>query len=262
MPFPESPRVIYQNNPLVEVICQIRFPTILEISAEEPAVFQKKIRSRYPLYIRDQGGISVPKEFETLIASIPIPKPVELLTHKFLTEESKRFISLARNFLAISEQQYRRWEEFRQEIQQAQAALEEIYQPAFYSRVGLRYQDVIDKEKLDLKHETWSSLLNPAFLGVLGASEVQNHIQHVHAEALIKVSEVKGGFLHLQHGLGMHSRADHETYLIDADFFTEDKEETKHVSRILDIFNRLAGNFFRWAITPRLQEALNPVPVA
>ena len=32
-----EPRVQYEKNQLLEVICQFRFPTILRIEAEEPA---------------------------------------------------------------------------------------------------------------------------------------------------------------------------------------------------------------------------------
>jgi len=48
MPFPDAPRVIYQENPLVEVICQLRFPTILEISASEPALFREQYANSFP----------------------------------------------------------------------------------------------------------------------------------------------------------------------------------------------------------------------
>jgi uncharacterized protein (TIGR04255 family) len=261
MSFPESPRVLYQKNPLVEVICQLRFPTILEISAEEPAAFQKKVRSRYPLYNKEESRIAIPKELAGLLAAFPVPKPSDALTHKFLTEDSRRFISLTRDFLAISEQQYHRWEEFRQEIQHAQSALEDTYQPAFYSRIGLRYRDVIDKVKLGLREKAWDTLLNPAFLGVLGAPEVRDDVQQSRVQAVIRVSEVQGGFLHLRHGLGALTPDNPEAYVIDVDFFTEDREATQDVFAVLDTFNRLVGNLFRWAITPWLQQALEPRPI-
>ena len=233
---------------------------ILEISAEEPAAFQKKIRSRYPLYSKEEGGIIVPKELAGLLAALPFPKPMNLLTHKFLTEDSTRFISLTQEFVAISEQQYHRWEEFRQEIQDAQAALEEIYQPAFYSRIGLRYRDVINLSSLGLQDEPWDGLLKPAFLGILGAPEVQRHIPQIRTDSLIKLDEVPGGFLHLQHGLGMNVPATVDDYFIDVDFFTEDREATQNVSHILAIFNRLSGNFFRWASRQNFTKLLNQPP--
>jgi uncharacterized protein (TIGR04255 family) len=48
--FPEAPRVIFRKKPSEEVICQLRFPTILRISAEPPATFQERIRLHYPTF--------------------------------------------------------------------------------------------------------------------------------------------------------------------------------------------------------------------
>ena len=45
----EYQRVIYKKNPLVEVVCGISFPQLLEIGIEEPVEFQKAIRSKYPI---------------------------------------------------------------------------------------------------------------------------------------------------------------------------------------------------------------------
>src|SRR5689334_11739505 len=53
MPFPDSPRVIFRNNPRVQVIAQLRFPTILSIGSVDPARFQELIRDEYPLYRKD-----------------------------------------------------------------------------------------------------------------------------------------------------------------------------------------------------------------
>ena len=39
----QNKRVKYQEAPLVEVICQLRFPTILSINANEPVEFQEAI---------------------------------------------------------------------------------------------------------------------------------------------------------------------------------------------------------------------------
>src|SRR6266852_706318 len=47
-PFPEFTRVIYQRNPLVEVVCQLRFSPILRIDTDPPAEFQDRIRSAFP----------------------------------------------------------------------------------------------------------------------------------------------------------------------------------------------------------------------
>ena len=38
--FSQEERCIYTNNQLMEVICQLRFPTILAVGAREPVDFQ------------------------------------------------------------------------------------------------------------------------------------------------------------------------------------------------------------------------------
>ena len=43
-------RCKYQNSQLMDVVCQLRFPTILSITASEPAQFQEAIRMEYPRY--------------------------------------------------------------------------------------------------------------------------------------------------------------------------------------------------------------------
>ena len=44
MLFSDRPRTHYEKAPLHEVICQLRFPTILSINSKEPADFQELIR--------------------------------------------------------------------------------------------------------------------------------------------------------------------------------------------------------------------------
>ncbi len=43
-----EPRCRYGKSPLGEVICQLRFPEILSISAKLPVEFQEEIRGEYP----------------------------------------------------------------------------------------------------------------------------------------------------------------------------------------------------------------------
>jgi hypothetical protein len=48
--FPAAERVIYDVNPLEEVICQLRFPPILKIDEATLADFQECVRNSYPFY--------------------------------------------------------------------------------------------------------------------------------------------------------------------------------------------------------------------
>lgn len=46
--FGSEDRYQYIAPPLIEVICQLRFPAILSIAAQDPAAFQERIRGSTP----------------------------------------------------------------------------------------------------------------------------------------------------------------------------------------------------------------------
>ena len=47
---PDNRRYAYGKAQLIEVICQLRFPTILSIDTREPADFQETVREAFPRY--------------------------------------------------------------------------------------------------------------------------------------------------------------------------------------------------------------------
>lgn len=46
----DNRRYAYGKSQLIEVICQLRFPTILSIDTREPADFQETVRAAFPRY--------------------------------------------------------------------------------------------------------------------------------------------------------------------------------------------------------------------
>lgn len=254
MPFPNTPRVIYAQNPLDEVICQIRFPTILRIDAELPVAFQDSIRSVYPTFREKRG-----RQFD-----MPMPKEVarflnaEKEGYEFVSEDALWMVSLTKDFLALSTKGYVRWEGFLDRWLLPFRKLIEIYHPAYCIRVGLRYKDVIRKSNLGLKNEPWATLLNSYIAGELSAPEIPSeNIELASNELLINLGNKKGK-VRIKHGLIIDEQNPGDGYLIDCDFFIESKTETNNVEETLAYFNRSAGNLFRWCISPRLHKAMVP----
>ena len=58
--FPSSPREIYEKAPLIQVVCQLRFPPVLRIESQIPADFQERIRARFPLFERNSPPLAAP----------------------------------------------------------------------------------------------------------------------------------------------------------------------------------------------------------
>ena len=261
MPFPSSQREIYAVNPLNEVVCQIRYPAVLEISATSPAQFQNAIRDTYPWYEeqKSSGGlpsVGLPKEVADFLATMPFPPIGQSLEHHFSAEDRSRSISLTQEFIAVIEHQYTKWEDFQKEVQLAELVLRDTYTPAFYNRVGLRYVNVLIRDEIGLPETPWSELLNPTFIGMLSDHEVADDIRELQVEALLSIPDVTQGQVLLRHGLARTETGHEQVYVIDADFQMNRRSEPDDVFEALERFNRWGGHLFRWATSEKLRVAL------
>ena len=261
--FPESPRVIYEKNPLATVICQLRFAPILRIDADPPAEFQERIRQTYPL-LREKSpetSIDLPSDLPEGIANLvraSIPTQLKQRAYDFISADETWTVGLTRDFLALSTTKYRRWEEFRDQLAEALEAFQQTYSPAFFTRIGLRYQDLIQRSKLNLGETQWSDLLKPQIAGVLSSLEIAPSLEESLTQLLIQFPD-DSGKVRIKHGLVQTPDTNNEEcYLIDSDFFTDQRIETKDASNRLDYFNRQSGRLFRWCVQDRLHEAMGP----
>lgn len=258
MAFPNSPRVLYGTNPLEQVICQLRFPPILRITSDSAADFQDAIRDRYPLYSEEEGVPELPLP-ESLAAALKLGQPGPTPAKRFTSPDEHWTVALAQHFVALTTGRYERWEGFRDRLRHAVDALERIYDPAFYTRIGLRYRDVIRRSDLDLPDVPWSQLLAPNVLSELG-SQLADAVQEVNHIGLIDLGE-NAGKVRVRHGLDKDSKTGEEVYCIDADFFTTQRTIRDDVNHRLDHFKTQAACFFRWCITQRLHDAMAPRPI-
>jgi uncharacterized protein (TIGR04255 family) len=273
MAFPESTREVYSKNPLDRVTCGLRFPPILSIVSKEPAEFQEKIRTYYPLY---ETGLVLSPLLQQGVPGIATPQISGALpmVHRFISADRVTEIDLARDFVSVSTRKYRRWEEFTERVSLAMSALETVYGPAFYVHVELRYQDVIDRQALGLGDTPWKDLIHGPVIGMLADHDVANLVATFQSQTLINLGNDE--FLNLVQSLGGQVRGPVQVighqqtfpiqqgspkYAIDADFYTAKRRSSEEVPADLTRFNREAGYFFRRAITPKLRNALQPVPL-
>ena len=100
MLFAPYERYQYARAPLVEVICQLRFPTILSIGAKEPAEFQEAIRKDFPQYAARQEQLP-PKVVKKGNATALEPqKPIT--NYNFISEDGRWKLNLTQGFIALS----------------------------------------------------------------------------------------------------------------------------------------------------------------
>lgn len=260
MNLPEFKRVIYKRNPLMEVVCQLRFPPILKISHQEPVEFQDEIRFQYPLF--ETTRAQVPSEISKIAQQFGLPLQSDI-AYSFKSEDQRWNLSITKDFIALTTSSYERYEQFKQRLEEALNIFERIYKPSFYTRVGLRYQDLIVRSKLGIEDKNWSELIAKHIASELYDPELSSSIQSIVKNLILKT---ENGQINLNHGLvsvkESQENNDEIAYLFDADFYTEQKiEGNGDVWNVLNQFNQSAGRFFRWSITDTLHNAMQPQPV-
>jgi len=260
MNLPEQARVIYQHNPLIEVIAQLRFPTILKIANQQPVDFQDNIRFDYPIF--ESQNLQIPVEISNLIPQFN-SNFNSGCTYFFKSEDLRWQLSLNKDSLTLATTKYERYEDFIERLKNAVGFFEKIYNPSSYSRLGLRYRDLIIRSKLNIEQQEWSKLIPEYIASELHTPEIANAIQ-----GFVKNIQLNTDFgqVIFNHGLvtvkDIEKGVDETAYLLDTDFFIEDRiERGEEVWNIFHKSNHTARNLFRWSITDELHRAMRPQPL-
>ncbi len=267
MPFPVSEKVIYRRPVLAEAICQLRFPPILRVQTEIPTRFQESVRDRFPIYQVEQPSVQSPFLSENVQVTLPMTR-----NHRFATEDGGLVATLASDFIALTanKQSYHRFADFRSSLEVLVETLQREYQPNFYTRIGLRYQNLIQREEIGLDEDVhWSELLQPHIAGELGREELRGRVHGRVGELFVRLragdgieeGEGRNSFLKLRHGLVPVGGKKEPAYLIDIDVFFEGRTDTPNVFDKLEGFNDRAARAFRWCISDVLHNSLEPEPV-
>jgi uncharacterized protein (TIGR04255 family) len=259
MAFPDAPRVIYGKTPSEEVISQVRFPAILKIESEPPAAFQERIRADYPFY-KSRPALKLAEGMPAEVANLLGPLGGQT-AHHFTSRDEKWTVALTREFLALTCHPYDRWESFQDHLNGPLAALEGIYAPGFFTRIGLRYRDVIRRSTLGLENVSWADLLQPWVAGAFASPDVAADVEHSARELLVRLP-CERSHVRVHHGTTVDEATKETCYIFDADFFNDQQTEPAHALECLNFLNRQARLFFRWCIQDRLHEAMGPQPVS
>lgn len=260
--FSNEPRCIYARNPLMEVICQLRFPEILKIEAQEPYEFQDAVRAQYPQYVKKVEQLPPVQQNGKLVPQGTVNN------YQFITADGQWKVSLAKGFIALSTHRYTRWEEFAARLDVILADFIRLYQPAYFSRVGLRYINFIDRAALDLEDCAWRALLQPEFLGLMADEATQEGAFQKH-ELTATLTVPGGARANIKSAPAVLRRTekasgktqDARVFLLDLDLYLEGNTPLGHAVPALNVVHGNAGSLFRGAITDTLHEAMQPQEV-
>ncbi len=180
--------------------------------------------------------------------------------HEFVSADGQFTATLTQGSLDLKTKQYQQWEAFRAKLESLHQAVSAVYAPAFYTRVGLKYIDIIRRSLLGIAHEPWSSLLRPEVAGKLTVRTFEDAMDQMKETSHLYLSE-PNEFLTLNTGIAFadtNNQTKEKCFLIDSDFHTHDRTEITDALKKLDSFNRKSGRLFRWCILERLHLALEP----
>jgi len=230
---------------------QIRFPAILALGElTYLAPFQESLRSEYPDFAMEQQlGLQISER------------------GAFKTEESRQWrlsssdgiwsIVVGQSSLALqsSSKDYTGYAEFRERFERVWDAALTLLRPAKRVQQGLRYVNHIEGKKSG--HE-WGSFINGELLGPIGSQRFGADIEQAVCEMALRRPD---GQLKLKHGIvqgGPHAKLG---YLLDFDYFTQERPDvlaTKAVLEQFDRFHELIYPLFRWSFREEAFKSFEP----
>ena len=222
--FTDRERCLYRKRQLVEVICQLRFPTILSISAREPAEFQEGIRGDFPQYKRN---FDMPQPKLTgAPGNFRVEESEKITNYNFLSADGKWKVNLTNSFVSLSTPAYTTWEDFAAKLDLVLSQFIPIYRPAYFERVGLRFINIFSRKALDLEGVPFRELFQPGYLGLLAEEDVREE-GFARAGQDIELAIAGGCRIKMHAGPGMIQRAnvkDSEIkFILDNDVFMNGK---------------------------------------
>lgn len=253
---PTAPKFRLTRDQIAQVICQVRFSTVLKIRQEDAIIaFQDAIRDRYPRYTKQEGMsfVVTPEGMQQ--------QPAAPALHRFEASGGAFVAVLAPDFVALETSSYVDIEDFADRLIALAAAVEEHFQPAEITRVGLRFINELRLQGSDARPEMREAI-NPALLGLAGTAELGDAVRGFQQVAEL---ESPSGKMLIRHGLfpggttvdpvpGPPSAPDptHASpfYLLDLDAYAEE-QLPYHVDGIdarLRAFNDQIRSVFAWAV--------------
>ena len=259
MLFSNQPRVHYPRAQLREVICQIRFPTILSIDAQEPAAFQEAVRHTFPLYAVKQDKL--PPKLAVVNGAPRMETPPSVTNYHFLSKDNKWKLNLTRDFISLSTLSYDGWESFGKMLDLPLAEFIRLYQPAFFRRIGLRYINLFSRKALGLTETPWRELFTTPYLGVLSEELEERQVAASHIDFDIALDNSCRAKVHAGPGMVKqtvpNAPQDNEVkFVLDLDLFMGGQLAPMLAAGALETLHGHAAPLFEGAITDRLRQAL------
>ena len=187
-------------------------------------------------------------------------QPVNI-NYQFSTQDGVWRVNLTSKFISLACTDYTCWEDFAAHMDKPLAAFIQLYRPAYFQRVGLRYRNVISRQALGLEERPFSELIAPCYLGPLTEVDV-NEATATRCTLDLEMA-IRGGCRMQLHAGPAKVRSpegmDKETkYIFDQDLYIAGNIPPHLSAAAMNTLHNQAWAIFRGAITDTLHNAMQP----
>lgn len=225
----------HPSNQLDKVICQIRFPALLEID-NKISDFQNHIKKEYPNYSKSVG-------IQTSFIEIP-----DTYDHVFTSSNKQWSISVSISAMSLTTSSYVNWDDFKIRYLNVINALTDVFDIDSVGRIGLRYINAIRPSSMKVSNlseiisEPYINMIDCKLGSILGFNTIidcglKNNIQARIALGLIQFSDDS-----------------EQGFLIDNDVFSTKKICVNDIMGTLDTFNSESVKLFCEITTKKMQK--------
>jgi uncharacterized protein (TIGR04255 family) len=170
------------------------------------------------------------------------------ISHVFRSKDKKWSVSLRAGAFALETTKYATFEYFKRRFFSVVHAVLPLLDTDFFTRVGLRYINVLPVTADGLNGWVNRELVGPLFAGVLG--QPTRYWQEVRGFW-------DGGQYSFRHGLDPN-QATGQHYQLDFDFFDENVEAA-HLDQLVVRLHDEGYKFFMWSVGQRAKDYMNSV---
>ena len=229
--------VPFRRNYIRQAVCELRFPTLLEMEAKPPTTLQGRLRKEYPLYQRIHSVNVGPGATETTDR------------HLFKSKDKAWTVAFNPSSISLETEAYVDFDPFAGRLRRMIESAADLIDSDFFTRVGLRYINAIPTGSKRAELGEWINpdLVTPLLSGAYGV--VMQYSNEVRGTCV-------GGMYTFRHGFQPPDPGTTLEYVLDFDFYQE-SVAADEVRDLVKSFNEQCVSFFHWAVGPKTLQTLN-----
>ena len=142
------------------------------------------------------------------------------------------------------------------------AAFIQLYKPAYFQRVGLRYLNIVSRTTLDLEDVSWRELFTPAYLGPMAEADLaEDRVVNCACDTQFKLdssctAKIHAGIGRLKTNIPNAPQDPEVKFIFDMDLSMGGNPACGLAAAALETLHGPSSRVFEGAITDRLRDAM------